>query len=830
MKKVASWIPSILIAAAFTPLVVVWLGPFPPIVGKMIFFRGAMSIVAILAAMYVLAITQRTPRVYPKQCRRALPNSPVLPSPGLRIPGSILRKVVAGRVLNPLFAAVGLFVLSAAISVALSQNVYRGFFGDGIRAGGLYTLLACFIFFVSAIFFFAQRDWARYVRVVLFVGAVSIAMFFLQYSEWGRSLVFQSGTVKQPGSFMGNPALFASFLILLEGYVVIGYRDLSRIWKYCALSVGVLALVALVMLEVRAALMGLAAGGLFVASAYGLRGVRSWRWGEQGARRVMMLALIVIVLCAALGAAIAGTRTHPLWQSVPVVRRVVGFSFESASVATRLLSWNTSVDAWKERPWFGWGLEQYRVAYNKHYDPAYAIYAEDWFDRAHNNILDILVMQGAVGVAAYLVIVAAVWRALKTMREYDALCLALGGVMVAYLVQGLFSVDHLDSYVLLFGLLAFLVSRSEQNSTYSFAEAPEQMHPKSTSEFYSPADGGTKNSGAHLGQNVVVSNYALGFARLLAIAVIIVSGYALYAWNGIPLLQAWRYKQALAGTLSPDELAAYAERFLSPYNFLQKELRERFLGATLGVRDGVRRDLVDALRTKAIESFEEMLVREPDDPRLFLRGAEVYRAMADQEHPEFFEKSMMYLEEAKKLSPHRQAILGLQAAMLGDRGKHQDAVLLARETLALEPQAAKSHYYLGMALAVSARDRRDITAEERKYLREEAIQELRTAQALGVKDNFALFGESDFRNMMILYEQVGDDDDFLTMYRIAQRLFPRNIDYYGIRLGAALGRKDAQEVIVIAERIKELDPRYTDDMDIIIDLAKKQKWNILDNL
>lgn len=767
MKRLAQWIAVILVGSAVTPLVIVSYGPFSPVFTKMIFFRSVMGIVGILAACYAGIMIRH------------------------------VRKVSWNIVRNPLVLVMALFIGSAGISTVFSSNAYRSFFGDGIRAEGFYTLLMCFIFFIAAILFFTELDWSRYVRAVLCVGIVVITVFFFQYSGWGGSLVFPSGSPKQPGSFMGNPALLAGFLILLEGYVILGYRDASRFWKYGALVVGCLAGVALVLLEVRGALAGILAATLFLVFLYAMRMIRLWRRMDNVSPGVPALIIMATLFFIAFAAMIWGTRTHTMWQSVPAVRRLVGFSWESASVKTRFLAWKASSDAFKERPIFGWGLEQYGTAYNKHYNPAYAVHAEDWFDRAHNKILDVLVMQGVIGVASYGMIFFALFYVLGGIQERDSVRYGLGAVMIAYIVQNLFLFDHLDSYILFFGLLAFLAAwyeRSAVRSPRAFA----------------------------------VSNYARGGAGISLALLVGVGCYALYAWNGIPLLQAWRYEWATARAWSSRELVVYAERFLRPYNFFQKELRAQFLESALATREEHGATL-KALIMKAAQEFEEVVQKESDDPRPFLRIAEAYNQIGQGDH-ELLQKSIGYIEQARVRSPRRQAILGLQVFTLGSLGKHPEAIQLARDVLALEPKSAKSHYYLGMALASFVRDAGGIPAEDKKRITTEAFQELAIARALGVEDNFGLFSESDFRNMMILYQQGGNDEDFLATYRIAERLFPRNIDYYGIRLGAALARRDIPEIIVIAERIKELDPRYTDDMDIIIDLAKKQKWNILDNL
>ena len=50
------------------------------------------------------------------------------------------------------------------------------------------------------------------------------------------------------------------------------------------------------------------------------------------------------------------------------------------STQFRLITWKLSWNAFKEKPIFGWP-ENYLVAYEKYYDPEYAVYGESWLDR-----------------------------------------------------------------------------------------------------------------------------------------------------------------------------------------------------------------------------------------------------------------------------------------------------------------------------------------------------------------------------------------------------------------------------------------------------------------
>src|SRR3989344_2343923 len=87
--------------------------------------------------------------------------------------------------------------------------------------------------------------------------------------------------------------------------------------------------------------------------------------------------------------------------SRPLLRRLTDVNIASSTVQSRFLIWGIAVQAFKERPFFGWGPDNFIIPYAKYYNPN--LYGnEPWFDRAHNMLLEWLVAGGAVGFLLYL--------------------------------------------------------------------------------------------------------------------------------------------------------------------------------------------------------------------------------------------------------------------------------------------------------------------------------------------------------------------------------------------------------------------------------------------
>lgn len=83
----------------------------------------------------------------------------------------------------------------------------------------------------------------------------------------------------------------------------------------------------------------------------------------------------------------------------------------------RLLVWNGAINAWKDNPLFGTGVETFAFAYYKYKPPAHNLTSE-WnflYNKAHNEFLNFLVTSGLFGLGTYLAIIA--WFFYLSLRK-----------------------------------------------------------------------------------------------------------------------------------------------------------------------------------------------------------------------------------------------------------------------------------------------------------------------------------------------------------------------------------------------------------------------------
>src|SRR3989344_4802249 len=502
--KLSSVIRGLLYATAITPIVFSNNLLYPYTFGKVIFFRILIEIVSVLFLV----------RFFIKEGRE-----------DTKVPRGLLR--------HPLVAALLAFLFSALLSTVFAVNRYHAFWGDIQWGDGFFALLHYALFFFFLVYFFGKKEWDLFLGISLGVGAVAVLYAWFQY--WGISHIpFALTPTSRPGSFLDNPSFFSAYLLFLIGIALLVGRFANGWLRYASFAVGGFAFLTLFITSVRGGLVGFV-GGLVVFLLYYAVGEFRERRFSFGRRSPAMTASLLL---AVLFAGIAFTRHAPFWENVPGLGRLVQISATDSSAQTRLIALRSSWEAFLEKPIFGWGLENYNVGYNKYYNPDYARYEEAWFDRAHNKLAEIGVMQGLLGLLAYGAIIVACWLILRKKTVLEHARPVVIATLSAYFIQNLFLFDMSTSYIMLIAFLALIVTTGGQ------FENRKLLFPRAA----------------------VYSFASLGITVL---------GGLLYFANLVPFYQSSVYREALAAKVGERFLSA-APRFLKPYTFLQSDLRPHF--------------------------------------------------------------------------------------------------------------------------------------------------------------------------------------------------------------------------------------------------------------
>lgn len=179
-------------------------------------------------------------------------------------------------------------------------------------------------------------------------------------------------------------------------------------------------------------------------------------WLRTGVLRGARLIARLAVLAAVLGVAVC------LWFPASRLQfyarvAVAGHTMEHWNTQSRLISWRTALDAWRERPITGFGIGRYREVVVPRLPKDIGKY-NLW---SHNVFLGLGVETGALGVGLYIALLgigfAAAWRV------PGALGLGLQAVILAHCVDSFFHNHQFDNHLwVLIGLSLVAVGMEER--------------------------------------------------------------------------------------------------------------------------------------------------------------------------------------------------------------------------------------------------------------------------------------------------------------------------------------------------------------------------------
>jgi O-antigen ligase/Flp pilus assembly protein TadD len=347
-----------------------------------------------------------------------------------------------------LYAVLGL-VVALGLSDILGENPSKSFWSNFERMEGWITFVHLGLYFVvTSSMLQGEKLWRRFFATQ--IGA-SVVMALYGVFQLAGVFVINQGGVRVDGTF-GNATYLAVYMLISFFMTLLALAS----WKPGRLAqIGLAAALVLQALMIfysatRGTILGvlgglLLTGIIFVVFAKGEQKFRTW-----GAA----LALLVVLLMGGFSL----IKDTPFVQNHGVLTRLASISLKDGH--TRFAIWNMALLGIKERPVLGWGQENFNYLFNKYYEPS-MYNQEPWFDRAHNEFLDITVAGGVVSLAFYLALFGlALWYLWKPGSSFVlAERAVMTGLIAGYGFHNLFVFDNLFSYVLFFTLLAYIASR-----------------------------------------------------------------------------------------------------------------------------------------------------------------------------------------------------------------------------------------------------------------------------------------------------------------------------------------------------------------------------------
>lgn len=332
-----------------------------------------------------------------------------------------------------------LYFIAIFISAMVGVDFNLSFWGNAERMLGLYHLIHFLLLFLMIISVMRTfNNWRLLFGWSLLIGAIiAIKGFFVG-----------------PASSIGNTAYVAGLMIFdcfFALYLIVKGEEL---WEKILAGIGgILVLIGFLNAQISGAQAGFLAGALVFAVMFGFL-------TKKKALKITLLsgtaALIIAVLL------LVTFRWNPVFDGTKIGSSLRDFSTKNITWNTRVLSWTAAVKDFGSHPVFGVGYGNYASVFDKYFNVKFFDYSktETYFDRAHNNIIDITSTTGIVGLVTYLsIFAAALYYLILAYRKKRADSFEFSwalALLAAYFVQNLAVFDSLITYVSLFVFLGFI--------------------------------------------------------------------------------------------------------------------------------------------------------------------------------------------------------------------------------------------------------------------------------------------------------------------------------------------------------------------------------------
>lgn len=339
----------------------------------------------------------------------------------------------------PKWALVGLlsFVVLLIVGIFFTYDVRNSIFGLFPRYTGS---LMFFIAWVLSMMVFSAVETTDFIKLFKY-----FSYFGVVVSAWGIAQAFDIGfyngtqiTIRNPApSFLGNPNFSAMFVIATLPILLWITQRKAKWSMYLHWFYVGICLVALVIFNSRGAFLAAA----IALPIYGSMALWKHRWKH----------VIVVGILAMLFAVTAGVFYYKTRIDV-----AASYSDQSTQTATtRLLLWDFTTDYIVKNPLFGTGLDNFFLAFRSNNSSVFT--NQEWFDDAHNVILQFAASSGVVTTSIFLILVGyaiyLLYVRYKNSMEFDMAGPVIVAI-IAWFVAGSFTPVAMPNWIFLALLLA----------------------------------------------------------------------------------------------------------------------------------------------------------------------------------------------------------------------------------------------------------------------------------------------------------------------------------------------------------------------------------------
>jgi putative inorganic carbon (HCO3(-)) transporter len=358
------------------------------------------------------------------------------------------------------------------VSTIFSQDVRFSIFGSPARSGGVINLLFYIFFAIFLLIFCNELIWSKLIKANFIVGLMASALAIVQYFDLLKN-VFIGWESGGPPSFLGNSTFLAIYMIFLAfSSFWLFFNEETKKKKIYYATICAVFLITILISGSRATYLGLLMGSTFFLFFY-----------PKKFKKIKTLALslvafaILIVIIFNLNPNIISNEFGKM-----IANRLSVKVIAEDLAGTRLSAWKITWQAIKEKPWLGWGPENFNIGFEKYFDPTLPPSMQKlWWDRPHNVFLELWVNSGIFALILYISFwILLLWQLQKykkNCQDYKKVITAhtVQAMFISYLVALFFNFDSFSTYLISFffvGYALYLIS----SNTEKVAITPSQKY------------------------------------------------------------------------------------------------------------------------------------------------------------------------------------------------------------------------------------------------------------------------------------------------------------------------------------------------------------------
>jgi len=371
----------------------------------------------------------------------------------------------------------GIYLLATIFSL----DIHFSLWGDPHRNGGFVNFAFYIIFALFVFLIIHKEDWQKVLDFAIIIGIiVSVIAIFQQFGIFSKYFIPYS---IRPISTIANAILLSLYLLLLT-FISFSFGIKTKSWLkkvFYFFSFILFLSVSVFLVQTRGAFLGLIIGFLWFLFAYPKKSTKL--------KVYTGIVLLFVVFGAYLLKSYMDSHLYLYQKMPPILSSTLDRTlsvFEGKKVTeSRFSTWTVALKSLKDRPILGYGPENFMVAFDKNYDPSLPILGPaagdptmyEWWDRAHNFLLDIPIAAGIPALIIYLLLFGVLlWQLQKVKKrspEKAVISNGLQATFIGYLVALFFTFDSISTY-----LVSFLLMGYSLHLINSYSDSNKQNQPQ----------------------------------------------------------------------------------------------------------------------------------------------------------------------------------------------------------------------------------------------------------------------------------------------------------------------------------------------------------------